>query len=84
MSIVTCQEVTKTYRQGKMKVTALQSVDLEVEAGGFVALAGPSGSGKTTLLNLIGGLDRPDEGRILVNGNDYGRNSAIWASFKRP
>jgi putative ABC transport system ATP-binding protein len=73
MSIVTCQEVTKTYRQGKMKVTALQSVDLEVEKGGFVALAGPSGSGKTTLLNLIGGLDRPDEGRILVNGNDYGR-----------
>jgi putative ABC transport system ATP-binding protein len=71
MSIVTCHDVTKTYRQGKVAVTALQSVSLEVEAGGFVALAGPSGSGKTTLLNLIGGLDRPDEGRILVNGNDY-------------
>ncbi|MEJ2156548.1 MAG: ABC transporter ATP-binding protein [Desulfobacteraceae bacterium] len=73
MPIVTCHDVTKTYRQGKVKVTALQSVNLEIEAGGFVALAGPSGSGKTTLLNLIGGLDRPDEGRIVVNGNDYSR-----------
>ena len=73
MSIVTCHDVTKTYRQGKVVVTALQSVNLDVETGGFVALAGPSGSGKTTLLNLIGGLDRPDAGRIVVNGNDYCR-----------
>jgi putative ABC transport system ATP-binding protein len=71
MSIVTCHDVTKTYQQGKVPVTALQSVNVEVEAGSFIALAGPSGSGKTTLLNLIGGLDRPDEGRILVGGNDY-------------
>jgi putative ABC transport system ATP-binding protein len=71
MSIVQCQSITKTYQQGKVAVAALQDVSLDVETGGFVALAGPSGSGKTTLLNLIGGLDRPDAGRILVNGNDY-------------
>lgn len=73
MAIVKCQDVTKTYQQGKVQVTALHHVSLDVEAGGFVALAGPSGSGKTTLLNLIGGLDRPDEGRIVVNDNDFGK-----------
>lgn len=66
-----CHDVTKTYRQGKVEVTALDGIDLDVDAGGFVALAGPSGSGKTTLLNLIGGLDRPDTGRIVVSGNAY-------------
>jgi len=71
MSIVACHDVTKTYRQGKVEVTALKEIQLEIEAGGFVALAGPSGSGKTTLLNLIGGLDRADAGRIVVSGNDY-------------
>jgi putative ABC transport system ATP-binding protein len=73
MSIVQCQEVSKIYRQGKVRVTALHRISLEVSAGGFVALAGPSGSGKTTLLNLIGGLDRADAGRIVVDGNDYAR-----------
>lgn len=73
MPIVKCVDVTKTYQQGKMEVTALHRVSLEVKARGFVALAGPSGSGKTTLLNLMGGLDRPDEGRIVVNGNDFGK-----------
>jgi putative ABC transport system ATP-binding protein len=71
MSIVKCHDVTKTYQQGKVEVTALHQVCFEVETSGFVALAGPSGSGKTTLLNLVGGLDRPDEGRIVVNGNDF-------------
>jgi len=83
MSIVSCQNVTKTYRQGKVQVTALQSVNLDVKTGGFVALAGPSGSGKTTLLNLIGGLDRPDDGRILVNGNNYSQlNDAQMAELR--
>ncbi|MGD9369320.1 MAG: ABC transporter ATP-binding protein [Desulfobacteraceae bacterium] len=71
MTIVSCHDVTKTYRQGKVEVTALDGVDLDVDDGSFVALAGPSGSGKTTLLNLIGGLDRPDRGRIVVSGNAY-------------
>ncbi len=71
MAMVECQGVTKIYRQGEVTVPALRGVDLSVEAGEFTALAGPSGSGKTTLLNLIGGLDRPDEGSIVVAGNDY-------------
>ncbi len=75
-AIVACEKVTKTYQQGQVTVTALHDVDLGVEPGGFVALAGPSGSGKTTLLNLIGSLDRPDKGRIQVDGQDYSLLSA--------
>jgi putative ABC transport system ATP-binding protein len=69
--IVHCANIIKTYRQGRVSVTALDQVTLTVETGGFVALAGPSGSGKTTLLNLIGGLDVPDSGSIQVNDRDY-------------
>jgi putative ABC transport system ATP-binding protein len=75
MPIVQCQEITKTYHQGKVDVTALHGITLDVAEGGFVALAGPSGSGKTTLLNLIGGLDRPDAGRIVIGDNDYAKLS---------
>ena len=71
-SIVECQRVSKTYQQGKVEVSALTNVDLNVAKGGFIALAGPSGSGKTTLLNLIGGLDTPDSGAIRVGGQVYG------------
>ena len=70
-AIVECRGVSKTYQQGKMVVKALSDIDLTVQTGGFIALAGPSGSGKTTLLNLIGGLDRPDDGTIQVGGQVY-------------
>jgi len=69
MSIVSCQNVTKIYRQGNVAVHALRGVDLDIETGDFAALAGPSGSGKTTVLNLIGGLDTLDEGEITVDGH---------------
>ncbi len=71
MDIVECADIVKTYQQGRMEVRALNGVSLAVAKGGFVALAGPSGSGKTTMLNLIGGLDLPNSGRIVVDGNDY-------------
>ena len=74
MPIVECSDLVKTYRQGKVEVTALDGVNLNIERGELAALAGPSGSGKTTLLNLIGGLDRPDTGRIVVSGKDYGEH----------
>jgi putative ABC transport system ATP-binding protein len=65
--IVQCTNLHKVYRQGEIEVHALRGVDLSVNNGEFMALAGPSGSGKTTLLNLIGGLDRFDEGEVMIN-----------------
>jgi putative ABC transport system ATP-binding protein len=52
-----------------VKIRALRGISLSIEKGGFVAIAGPSGSGKTTLLNIIGGLDQPDSGHVVLNGN---------------
>jgi len=69
MKIVSCKGISKTYRQGKIEVPALRGLNLEIEKGSFAALAGPSGSGKTTLLNIIGGLDVPDAGTVVVGGN---------------
>jgi putative ABC transport system ATP-binding protein len=71
MNIVECIDVKKTYQQGKVDVQALKGVNLSINQGGFIALAGPSGSGKTTMLNMIGGLDRADSGRIIVDGNAF-------------
>ncbi len=76
MELVTLEQIRKTYTQGKVKVTAIDRVDLSVSAGEFLALAGPSGSGKTTLLNIIGGLDMPDSGRVTVAGNDFSTMNA--------
>ena len=58
--------VKKFFHEGEHVVHAINGIDLSFEKGEFAALAGPSGSGKTTLLNLIGGLDRPDEGTISI------------------
>ena len=60
--------MTKTYQRGGEKIEVLHGIDLDIAAGDFVALMGPSGSGKTTLLNLIGGLDTPTAGSIVVDG----------------
>jgi putative ABC transport system ATP-binding protein len=70
--IVAVEGVTKTYQQGRVEVRALRGLDLVVRAGELTALYGPSGSGKTTLLNLIGALDHPTSGRVLIEGRDLG------------
>lgn len=70
MALLTLQGIDKRYRQGELEVKALNGIDLKIEEGEFAALVGPSGSGKTTLLNIIGGLDAPTEGSILLNGTD--------------
>ena len=74
--VVTVQDVSKTYRLGKLNVTALAGVSLTVAAGEFLAVAGPSGSGKTTLLNHIGCLDTPSAGEIANDGEPVTRLSA--------
>ena len=63
-------DARKTYVLGHRRVEALRGVTLEMTGGGFVVLQGPSGSGKTTLLNLVGGIDHPTSGKILVEGRD--------------
>jgi len=70
MSNVRVENATKSYELGKTTVPALRGVSLAVEAGEFLAVAGPSGSGKSTLLNLIGCLDHPTEGRVLIGEQD--------------
>jgi putative ABC transport system ATP-binding protein len=62
--------VSKTYQMGETQVHALHAVDLEIGRGEFLAIVGPSGSGKTTLLNLLGGIDSPSDGRLLIDGID--------------
>jgi putative ABC transport system ATP-binding protein len=66
--ILAAEGLTRTYRIGSGTVAALRSVDLGLEAGDFLVVQGPSGSGKTTLINLLGLLDRPDAGRVLLDG----------------
>ena len=70
MSSVRVENAAKDYKLGQTIVPALRGVSLEVEPGGFMAVAGPSGSGKSTLLNLIGCLDHPTSGRVLIAGRD--------------
>ena len=66
--MISVREVTKTYTRGAESLRVLDGLSLEMDQGGFYALMGPSGSGKTTLLNLIGALDRPDAGEVVVAG----------------
>lgn len=75
MKVIKTENIHKTYNPRTIPVHALRGVDLEIEEGEFTAIVGPSGSGKTTLLNIIGGLDRPSEGRIEVGGVDISKLS---------
>ena len=69
-ALIELKGITRTYRLGDETLHALDGVNLTIEAGEFVAIVGPSGSGKTTLANIIGGLDRPTSGSVIVDGND--------------
>ncbi len=66
-------DVTKAYHQGDNRVLALDHIHLSLSKGGFIAITGKSGCGKSTLINILGGLDSPDEGRVMINGEDISR-----------
>jgi putative ABC transport system ATP-binding protein len=68
--LIEIQNVSKSYRRDTLEIPVLNNISLSIAEGDFVAFMGPSGSGKTTLLNLIAGIDRPTEGRVIVAGTD--------------
>jgi len=75
MALIEIKQVQKEYQLGETTVPALRGVDLDIDAGEFVAVWGPSGSGKTTLLNLIGTIDEPTEGDVLIGGKSIKKMS---------
>ena len=70
MKILKAENLVKVYGAGEHAVKAVNHISFEVEKGEMVALTGPSGSGKSTLLHILGGLDVPDEGRVVVDGKE--------------
>ncbi|WP_350343349.1 ABC transporter ATP-binding protein [Proteinivorax tanatarense] len=84
MEILRTENLSKIYESGQEKVEALKDVSISIKKGEFVAVVGPSGSGKSTLLHLLGGLDRPTEGRVFVDGVDiYTMKEEKLAIFRR-
>lgn len=70
MNIISIKNLTKIYDGSGIQVTAVNNIDLNFEKGEFAAIVGPSGSGKTTLLNMLGGLDRPTSGEVIIDGQN--------------
>ena len=84
MNILTIRNVHKTFGKGEGAVKALNGINLTIEKGKFTAIIGASGSGKTTLLNMMGGMDIPDEGEVIVDGvNLSGLKEKELAVFRR-
>ena len=81
--IITIQEVWKTYIMGDAEVHALKGVSFDGIRGEYLSVMGPSGSGKTTMFNMIGALDRPSKGSVLVNGIDMGNLSQAQIAYHR-
>ncbi|MEK6604011.1 MAG: ABC transporter ATP-binding protein, partial [Nitrospirota bacterium] len=82
--MVRLEGVSRVYQRGASIIRAVQGISLEVARGEFLAVMGPSGSGKSTLLNLIGGLDRPTEGDILIEGRSTrGLTETEWTTLRR-
>lgn len=83
MSIIEFQNVSRVYTTGDHELKALDDVSLNIEQGKFVVILGPSGAGKSTLFNLLGGLDTPTNGKIIVDGNDIANlNSDQLAEYR--
>jgi putative ABC transport system ATP-binding protein len=82
-NLIISEELTKTYQTGTLAVDALKGISFSIPAGAFVSFVGPSGSGKTTLLNLVGCLDKPSSGRLLVAGMEVGSLNGTDAALFR-
>jgi putative ABC transport system ATP-binding protein len=83
MTVVSASSLGKVYEANGVNVEVLKAIDFEVKRGEFTVVGGPSGSGKTTLLNIVGGIDKPTSGKIIVFGEDLGaRNEDFLASFR--
>lgn len=84
MNILTCEGVRKTYGSGNNQVSALDGIDLSVGKGEFVAIIGASGSGKSTLLHILGSVDKPTSGKVIIDGTDLSKlNQTQAAIFRR-
>ena len=84
MKILEVKNLCKTYGKGETEVKALNNVSFSVDKGEFVAIIGPSGSGKSTLLHILGGVDVPTSGRVIINGEDISKlNETALAIFRR-
>ena len=84
MEILKVENLTKVYGKGENEVRALDNVSFSVEKGDLIAIIGPSGSGKSTLLHILGGVDRPTSGRVLLSGQDvYSGSDEQLAIFRR-
>ena len=84
MEILTCTGVTKVYGTGENQVVALDHIDLTVEKGEFVSIVGASGSGKSTLLHILGSVDQPTEGKVIIEGTSLSAlNRTQAAIFRR-
>ncbi|MBR6093919.1 MAG: ABC transporter ATP-binding protein [Lachnospiraceae bacterium] len=84
MKILEIKNLCKEYGKGETKVEALKDVSFDVEQGEFVAIVGPSGSGKSTLLHILGGVDTPTSGEVIISGTDIGKlNENNLAIFRR-
>lgn len=84
MDILKVEHLTKVYGKGENQVYALNDVSFSVRKGEFIAITGPSGSGKSTLLHILGGVDRPTDGKVFLDGHDvYAQNENDLAIFRR-
>lgn len=84
MDIIIGKKLNKIYSDTQVKVHAVKDIDIKIEAGEFVAIVGASGSGKSTLLHILGGLDKPDSGQVIINGTDiYDLSDEQRAIYRR-
>ena len=83
MNLLTCEGVRKVYGSGRNQVVALDGIDLTVGKGEFVAIIGSSGSGKSTLLHILGSVDKPTEGKVIIEGTDLSKLNPTQATIFR-